>query len=271
MAETETIETPTETDKAELQAVAEATVERNCVPPVKWERNEFGLLKHIDYVFNEDGSVNWRKMIKPEYLVVNKKNFEKRNQKAPESIEGVDDKDLLILLGGIRNLAMIRGFSKFQHHPLCVQPGYAAIRTTVTWFPNFEWNNVSVESDGWADAHKNNTTGFTQLYFPSIAENRGFIRAVRNFLNIKIVGADEIGPDSMPEDEDAGTQENISGKAQDRLAELLKKHNVAFPNFKNRMIQNGFDAEEWTSVKNIPSDKIFDVINVTNKLLAARK
>lgn len=261
-------------EKATTTAPAEAAPETptiQCIPPIKWERNEYGLLKHVDYVFNEDGSVNWRQMIKPEYLVINKKNFEKRGQKAPDSITDVEDKDLLILLGGIRNLAMIRGFDYVQHHPLCVQPGYAAIRTTIGWIPNYEWGNKEVSSDGWADAHKNNTTGFTQLYFPAIAENRGFIRAVRNFLNIKIAGADEIGPDAMPEDDSSGTQENISGKAQDRLAELLKKNSIAFESFKNRMTQNGFDAQEWNSVKDIPSDKIYEIIGIVNKLLESAK
>ena len=43
-------------------------------PPVIIKRNQYGLLenKKINYVFNDDGSVNWRKMIKPEFLVANR-------------------------------------------------------------------------------------------------------------------------------------------------------------------------------------------------------
>ena len=40
----------------------------------KFQRNETGLLVNppIDYVFNEDGSVDWRKMVRTNYLVANK-------------------------------------------------------------------------------------------------------------------------------------------------------------------------------------------------------
>ncbi len=37
-----------------------------------YKRNEFGLLEGVEYKFNEDGSVNWRAMIKPEHLYPNR-------------------------------------------------------------------------------------------------------------------------------------------------------------------------------------------------------
>ena len=38
-------------------------------PNEKLKRNEDGLLSNppVDYVFNEDGSVNWRKMVRTEF------------------------------------------------------------------------------------------------------------------------------------------------------------------------------------------------------------
>ena len=36
--------------------------------PEKFRRNEHGLLESVDYVFNNDGSVNWRAMITSEQL-----------------------------------------------------------------------------------------------------------------------------------------------------------------------------------------------------------
>ena len=36
--------------------------------PGKFQRNTFGLLGDVNYEFAEDGSVNWRSMIKDEHL-----------------------------------------------------------------------------------------------------------------------------------------------------------------------------------------------------------
>ena len=42
-------------------------------PPSVFKRNEYGLLEDesVNYEFNLDGTVNWRKMVKPEFLVAN--------------------------------------------------------------------------------------------------------------------------------------------------------------------------------------------------------
>ena len=44
----------------------------NSFGPKHYQRDEHGLLKNVQYVFNEDGSVNWRAMIKEEHLFPNK-------------------------------------------------------------------------------------------------------------------------------------------------------------------------------------------------------
>ena len=44
-----------------------------CMSKVKTiKRDANGLLSGVDYVFNESGLIDWRKMIKSEYLVPNK-------------------------------------------------------------------------------------------------------------------------------------------------------------------------------------------------------
>ena len=42
--------------------------------PDIYKRNEHGLLENVDYTFKEDGSIDWRAMIKPEFLYPNKEN-----------------------------------------------------------------------------------------------------------------------------------------------------------------------------------------------------
>ena len=48
--------------------------------PDIYKRNEHGLLENVDYEFNEDGSVNWRAMIKEEFLYPNKDWFVSRKK-----------------------------------------------------------------------------------------------------------------------------------------------------------------------------------------------
>ena len=74
-------------------------------------RDDNGLISQpkIDYVFDERGFVDWRKMVKTEYLVANRQ----RTQEA--DVTQLEDKDLLILLGGIKELAQIRGYSSVEY------------------------------------------------------------------------------------------------------------------------------------------------------------
>ena len=48
----------------------------------KFTRDSDGLLDGTDYVFNEDGTINWRGMIKPNFLVANRQKT-KRHVLAP--------------------------------------------------------------------------------------------------------------------------------------------------------------------------------------------
>ena len=58
-----------------VEAVSDAKVD-NSLGPNLFKRDKNGLLTNIQYDFNEDGSVNWRSMIKEEYLFPNKSFFE---------------------------------------------------------------------------------------------------------------------------------------------------------------------------------------------------
>ena len=88
----------------------------NSVGPALYDRDENGLLKNVQYVFNDDGSVNWRAMIKSDHLFPNRGWFESRGKDMPSSAEGLDDHQLLIKLGGIKELAKLRGFSDVRYY-----------------------------------------------------------------------------------------------------------------------------------------------------------
>lgn len=234
-------------------------------PPIEFKRNKLGLLNHVDHEFNEDGSVNWRKMIKPEFLVVNKEVFTRKGQIPPTSIEGLDDSELIILLGGIKDLAKLRGYTSVSHTPLYVSDKYVAISTRIEWIPNYETDNRKVTFEAMADAHGGNVGEFVRPYLASIAENRGFVRAVRNFLGINIVGKEELGAAKE-------VGESTTGKPVEGLRRLLEANKIPFQDWANRMAQEGVEgAADWKDFDDIPVELVFELIEKTNKRIEEKK
>jgi len=161
-------------------------------PYQKYRRNDIGLIDSVNYVFNDDGSVDWRAMIKPEFLYPNKDWFELRKLAVPASIEGLEDKQLLIMLGGIKELAKLRGFHSVSYDVRNERENYVTAKCTIEWIGNYESDRKIVVYEDVANATASNTDDFCLKFLESIACNRAFVRCVRNFLNIHIVGADEI-------------------------------------------------------------------------------
>ncbi len=161
--------------------------------PDAWKRNEHGLLKSVDYEFNQDGSVNWRAMISPEHLYPNKDHFEMRKMPVPNSIEGLEDNQLLIKLGGIKELAKLRGFHNVTYDIVESSDSRVVVQCMINWIENYEGTYAHTQTfSSIANATTHNTNGFAAKFLECIAENRAFVRTVRNFLGVHIVGADEI-------------------------------------------------------------------------------
>ena len=69
-----------------------------------------GLVNGVTYIFKEDGTVNWRAMIKKEYLTINRQYEKILTEKLKKdfseiTIDEVEDRHLLILLQGLKELA----------------------------------------------------------------------------------------------------------------------------------------------------------------------
>jgi len=232
----------------------------------KLSRNSKGLLECplIDYVFNQDGSVNWRKMVRKEYLVPNKQ----RTNETDVSL--LEDRDLLILLGGIKELAQIRGFNSVSYEVVAASQEYFATSCIISWRPNYETDNKSVIFSALADAHVDNTYSFASNFLAATAENRAFVRCVRNFLKINVVGQEEMGGGSAknfasPHKKSA---ENKAGSNPSQLLEkIMESKNVSFNNLKSKLIQEDFaGATEMGSVEDIPKSKTFELIGRLKKI-----
>jgi len=166
--------------------------------PGLFQRNTFGLLGNVDYVFSEDGSVNWRSMIKDEHLFPNRSWFDLRKKDVPRTIDGLGDHQLLIKLSGIKELAKLRGFTDIAYEVVKCQPDHVAVICRMTFLPNYETGGKPVQFQDMANATLDNTSSFATKFLETIACNRAFVRCVRNFLNVHIVGDDEIDKSNNP-------------------------------------------------------------------------
>jgi len=246
----------------------DAQVQDVNVPSKIFTRNKFGLLSGPSapvYIFNEDGTVNWRKMINPKWLVPNK-------QKTKETdISKLEDKDLLILLGGIKELAQIRGFSRVNHVVTSPSSDCVVSVCSIKFIGNYETEDMTVEFSAIGDATVFNTTSFGKNFLGPIAENRAFVRCVRNFLKINIVGYEEVS--SQSEDPQTSTIEAEKVVAPDSPVAMLQqemdKRGVKLEHVVARLKEENFqDADKIKCLSDIPGAKLFELIARLKKVPA---
>jgi hypothetical protein len=228
----------------------------------KFKRDVNGLLECADYIFNQDNTINWRAMINKDHLVPNRDAF--KNQKdinlKEVDISTLPDNQLLILLAGIKELAQIRGYKNVSYDVIQAQPDYVAVKCTIEWFPNYETNMESVSFSALADAHLDNTKDFAKNFLMAIAENRAFIRAVRSFLKINIVGNDEMGKTTHIDTE---IESNISVTQPIALLQkTMEEHSISFDQIKERAIQKKMSgADTWKEINDISPLCMFTIIS----------
>jgi hypothetical protein len=242
--------------------------------PGKFQRNSFGLLSNVDYEFAEDGSVNWRSMIKDEHLFPNRSWFDLRKKDMPRSIQGLGDHQLLIKLSGIKELAKLRGFTDVSYEVVKCQPDHVAVICHMKFLPNYETGGQPVEFQDMANATLDNTSSFATKFLETIACNRAFVRCVRNFLNVHIVGDDEIDKSNNP----GGAPSNRSASptlTPHSMVENLAKEKLNCSSFeefrvilrdwwKSEKYQNE-NAKNWNDYSDIsPTDSriLMKIINV---------
>lgn len=234
-----------------------------------------GLLEGKKYQFTDDGLVDWRKMIDSKFLVPNTSKFSDNVDTKSLKVEDLEDSQLLILLGGIKNIANIRGYKKVKYKVFNCTPSYVAVSCKITWLPNFETSNEEVEFEALADAHLDNTKNFAKDFLMAIAENRAFVRAVRSFLRINIIGTDELGDaknGSTPPMESSAENSLSSSHPLTVLKECMSKSGITFEKIKATVIkEGGEEADAWHSINDIPSKTIFSLIQRLKKKIEPQK
>jgi hypothetical protein len=227
-----------------------------------------GLVENTEYRFLENGLIDWRSMIKKEYLVPNRDAFKEKNLDLKSlNVETLADNQLLILLGGIKDLAQLRGYESVEYEVVQASIDYVAVKCKILWTPNFETGGKPVYFSALADAHLDNTKDFAKNFLMAIAENRAFIRCVRNFLRINIVGNDEMGKTSTPVEASDGIVESTAAQPISLLKQTMQKYSISFSQLKERAVQKKLDgAESWEKEEDIPTLTMFNIISgIKNK------
>jgi len=196
----------------------------NSVGPDIFTRDDNGLLKNIQYTFSEDGSVDWRSMIKDEHLFPNRSWFDLRKKDCPRSIDGLADHQLLIKLSGIKELARLRGFKSISYDFVKCEIDHVAVTCSMEFLGNYETNGDPVIFQDSANATIDNTNSFAKKFLETIACNRSFVRCVRNFLNVHIVGDDEIDKSDNKKQSSSSNDLSPSGFLK---KELKENHSIS--------------------------------------------
>ena len=242
--------------------------------PSLFKRDENGLLTNHDYSFNEDGSINWRAMIGEGHLFPNRDWFKSRNMQYPSSIEGLKDHQLLIKLSGIKELARLRGIEEVSYIGETCSEEHVAVICTIKFTGNYETSGNPVIFEDMANATINNTSDFGQIFLETIACNRAFVRCVRNFLNVHIVGDDEINKNNGKKNSSLQKSESPSGITPSSILEsnaANKMNCTSFEDFKQVLRDWWRDGkyrheaasswEDWTDIPPAESRVLLKLVN----------
>ena len=225
------------------------------------QSNEHALLDGVDYKYTDEGLIDWRKMISPEFLVANK------DRTSETDVTKLKDYQLIILLGGIKELAQIRGYTDVHYDVYSPSPEYVVATCSITWIPNYETENREVVFSSIGDASPQNTKSFARYFLGPIAENRAFVRCVRNFLKINIVAQEELGNSKLADNEPSHDSSAASLDPRSILGSLMKEKGIAFDKLKTKLQKEEYkDAESLSSLSDIPKIKVFELIERIKKV-----
>ena len=228
----------------------------------KASRDEYGFIKSIQYQFTPEGLIDWRAMINPEYLVPNRDAFKNQPELDLKSLDvtTLEDKQLLILLAGIKDLAQIRGYSSVTYQIVENRHDYIGVQCNIVWTPNYETGGQPVVFSALADAHGDNTYSFARNFLLAIAENRAFVRAVRGFLKINVTGNDELGGknNSTPIEESSSAADSSPSHLLDKT---LREYGHTFESVKQTAIKKQMaGAELWETSADVPPLSVMKIV-----------
>jgi hypothetical protein len=189
-----------------------------------------------------------------------------KDRTSETDVTKLKDYQLIILLGGIKELAQIRGYTDVKYEIVSPHHEYVAATCSITWIPNYETEGREVTFSAIGDASPRNTNSFASNFLGPIAENRAFVRCVRNFLKINIVGKEELGGADAPPTatNTSSTTSDTSMDPRSMLQAVMNEKGVSFEKLKAKLGSEGYGAVE--SLNDIPKLKTFELIERLKKV-----
>lgn len=266
-------------------------------PPITWDSN--GLMRGVTYTYRSDNAIDWRAMIPREFLVIKRENeasiMRAQGVATSDLIDSskVPDHQMQVLLGGWKRLLFLRGYTSLTNPCTFVTPEKAVATCTITFAPNYETRGLPVTYSWTASASLHNTSGeIPQMFLEATACNRAFSLCLRGFLNIGIVGKDEMGPARRGAGEevvkavlatqtvvDTASAESIEPpkagyQPKDTLSKKCAEVGITFEKLKEGA-STRYRAEmqsepaNWTSIDDVPSLDAWTLIDKLSKAKVA--
>jgi len=232
--------------------------------------------------------IDWKKHLEdnPEFLVLNKqmaKSYGKidsekiSKKKEKEVLDSVDEKFKIILLQFFKDILHKEGFESIDYEPL--GPSHESYTGLCC---KIKWTNGKVTS-GIGDAHYCNTNSFAKYYLGPIAENRSFVRAVKAYFNISMLGADEIG--EIPKENDTSalsigaptgpiftlrktSKEQLGITSFDEFKQFLRDRVKSHPKeawIKPSEYDDWAEYGDWENVKKVKATELISKIKKLNQ------
>ena len=199
---------------------------------------ESGLVNGITYHYTPEGRVDWRRMVDPKFLYI-ARDYEERVVKAQGKplaevdILSVKDDWLRIRLGGINQLANLRGYRSIEYDLVAATDGKAAAVCRMEFIGNFETEGLPIICSAIASATVRSVDRNFIPYLETFAENRAFSRCVKRALQINILSDIEVGGESKSaaaggtdtvDDESSTSAPSTGFEPSHRLAEICNAH-----------------------------------------------
>lgn len=201
-------------------------------------------------------NIDWRSRIKPEFIVLNREKKDRLEKITGKPFGEIDPQTVpddykLILLGGFRSVAEEKGFESAVADIITDTREYVTVKYTIKW-------SDGVTSTGFGNSHLGNTDSFMSNFLVTSAENRAFVRCVRNYLKIPIMGKDEIDPEAS---EKPQPQKAFAGISPiNILKSKLDEKGRTFEQFQLWYAGINPAANTWMSYSDIPVSEVHTIL-----------
>ena len=216
---------------------------------IKLAFDEHGLRNGVNYIFKDNGYVDWRAMIDRKHLFPNEKWFVDNKKPVPETAEGLSDEQCIISLAGFKELLSLRGYIEQRFDVVSSVDHAVTVKCHINFTPNYETNMLACSREEVATADIFNVNESFKPYMHTIAANRALCRTVRNFLNINIVSKEEIGDNSAIE-----TSSSASDISKITPLSLILKDGFTEEQIRAVCIANNLNSS-WENVSYLDEDR----------------